>query len=409
MMAIPTSTVQVYVGSEDSPLLVGSAFINTRRKIVTTTFRYDDAYLANPLAWPVSPDLPLRSQVSINGLPGAMADSAPDRWGRRLIERRISAQAREEGRSQREVTEIDYLLGVSDLMRHGALRYRTIDSDDFLAQGVSVPLLVDLPKVLNATDALANADTDDDMTAIKFLLQAGSSALGGARPKASVRDGNRLHIAKFPHKSDEWDVITWEKVSHELASRCGIEVPESRLENIGGRNILLLERFDREGANRIPYISGMTMLGGVDGGRYDYIDLAEAISNHGSFVLRDLEQLWRRIAFSIAIHNTDDHLRNHGFLRGRSGWILSPAFDMNPNPYVAASRSTSIGYESEPKKEFGGLMNSAKYFQINGARAKEMWSEIITGVSKWREVASSHGISASEKKQFSPVFDRHLN
>jgi len=409
MMAIATSTLLVYLGSDHAPLLVGRALITARRKTLTTTFRYDDVYLANPRMRPVSPDLPLGGRISVNALPGAMADGAPDRWGRKLIERRIKAEARLEGRTPPIITEVDYLLGASDLMRHGALRYRQEGSDNFLAQGVSVPLLLDLPKVLQATDAVGDSDRDDELAAIKFLLQAGSSALGGARPKASVSDGAQLHIAKFPHRSDEWDVMGWEMVALDLAKLCGIKVPVSRLEDIGGRNVLLLKRFDREGDLRIAYISAMTMLGGVDGGQFDYIELAEAISDHGSSVRRDLEELWRRIAFSIAIHNTDDHMRNHGFLWAGSGWELSPAFDMNPNPIAASSRSTFIGYQNLPEHELLGLMDSAKNFQIDQARANEIWSEVVSGVSKWRQVATSYTIPASEQKRFAPVLDKYLS
>jgi serine/threonine-protein kinase HipA len=153
----------------------------------------------------------------------------------------------------------------------------------------------------------------------------------------------------------------------------------------------------------------MTMLGGVDGGQFDYIELAEAISDHGSSVRRDLEELWRRIAFSIAIHNTDDHMRNHGFLWAGSGWELSPAFDMNPNPIAASSRSTFIGYQNLPEHELLGLMDSAKNFQIDQARANEIWSEVVSGVSKWRQVATSYTIPASEQKRFAPVLDKYLS
>lgn len=408
-MAIPASTVLVYLGGDDAPLLVGKAFINARRSVLTTTFRYDDAYLENPKAQQISPDLPKRGRLSVNGLPGAMADGVPDRWGRQLIERALNMEARAAGRTPSIITEVDYLLGVSDLMRQGALRYRQEGSDSFLAEGVSVPLLIDLPKVLQASDALADSDSADELAAIKFLLQAGSSALGGARPKASVSDGKTLYIAKFPRSSDQWDVMSWEMTALDLAELCGIKIPVSRLVDIGGRNVLLLERFDRSGDLRIGYISAMSMLGGVDGGQCDYTEVAEAISDYGSSVLLDLEQLWRRIAFSIAIHNTDDHLRNLGFLWSGSGWELSPAFDINPNPIASSPRATFIGYQNLPEGELHGLMDSAKNFQIDQARANEIWTEVINAISSWRQVATAHGISTSEQKIFAPVLDKHLS
>ena len=407
MMVIPTSTVQVYIGAE--PVLVGKAFINARRSVMTTTFQYDDAYLAMPNAQQISPDLPKSGRISVNGLPGAMADGAPDRWGRRLIDRALKIEARAMGRTPPLITEVDYLLGVSDFMRQGALRYRQVGSDNFLAEGVTVPLLVDLPKIIQASDAISDSESDDELAAIKFLLHVGSSALGGARPKASVSDGKTLYIAKFPHGSDQWDVMSWEKSALDLAKLCGINVAESHLEEIGGRKILLLERFDRIGEDRVGYISAMSMLAGSDGDQFDYTEVAAAISDYGSSVLKDLEQLWRRIAFSIAIHNTDDHLRNHGFLWSGSGWELSPAFDINPNPIAASPRSTFIGYQNLPEFELAGLMDSAANFQIDQVRAKEIWTEVKDALSSWRKVATANGISASEQKIFAPVLDRHLS
>lgn len=408
MSASPTSRVQIYHGPDHSPLLVGNAFMSTRRNTLTTTFNYDSSYLENPQSWPVSPDLPLASGSSVSGLPGAMADGAPDRWGERLIERRINAQAREAGRALPMVTAVDYLLGVSDLMRHGALRYRLTDTSDFLSVGTEVPKLINLPELLHATEAVARSRDDDEMAAIKLLLGAGSSALGGARPKSSVQVEGRLFIAKFPHHADDWDVMAWEMTTLDLAKRAGLVVAHSRLENLGGKNVLLLERFDRSGADRIPYISAMTMLGGKDGLRFEYIELAEAIATHGGSVRVDLEQLWRRIAFSIAIHNTDDHMRNHGFLRENSGWTLSPAFDINPNPIAAAERASSIGYKVSPKDDFQGLMDSAQYFHLDEGRTKEIWSEVLEAVSGWRRVATSFGVSKLEQTFFAPVLDRYL-
>jgi HipA-like C-terminal domain/Sigma-70, region 4 len=201
-----------------------------------------------------------------------------------------------------------------------------------------VPKIVNLPEVLNASDRVARGDTIDlaDLSAIRILLDAGTGTLGGARPKASVvGDDGVLQIAKFPHPDDDWEVMAWEKTALDLAERAGIEVPRRTIAHINGRAVLLLDRFDRSGGQRVGYMSAMTLVQGRDGGgsgARDYLELAAELADVSAATDADLSALWRRIAFSVAIHNTDDHFRNHGFLRQGSGWRLSPVFDVNPNP-----------------------------------------------------------------------------
>ncbi|MFM8351910.1 MAG: type II toxin-antitoxin system HipA family toxin, partial [Actinomycetales bacterium] len=355
--------------------------------------------------WPLGPELPLTSQSVVSGLPGPLADSAPDRWGRGLIDRRIRTEAFAAGRTPRTVTDIDYLLGLSDFTRQGALRYRLGDADQVLTDGSTVPKLIDLPRLLNAADRIGSAD---DLAAVKTLLDAGSASLGGARPKASVRDGDRLLLAKFPHRSDQWDVMAWEATALDLAARCGIDVPVHELVRIDGRSVLLLDRFDRSGVDRIPFASGMTLLGKRDGDNADYIEVAEALSEHGADVIADLERMWRRIAFSVAIHNTDDHLRNLGFLRGRGGWTLSPMFDVNPDPDPGSRRVTSIGWRNQPEAESRALIDIAPYFDLSPNLADCILDEVRSVVSHWRAVATANGIPRSRRTPFSQVLDRAL-
>lgn len=399
--------IEVCDGSRETTVGAGSAYLAMRRGALTTTFAYADAFVASSDAWALSPDLPLTGRSVTSGLPGALADTAPDRWGRRLIDRRIRGEALAEGRTPPTVTDIDYLLGVSDTSRQGALRYRRDEASSFLALGADVPRLIDLPQVLAATDRIS-AHGGDDLELVKELLAAGSASLGGARPKASVRDGDQLMIAKFPHRSDEWDVMAWEATALDLAARCGIQAPKHRLIDIGGRSVLLVERFDRDGHTRIPYLSGMTLLGKRDGDTSDYVELAEAMGEYCADVRAQLEQLWRRMAFSVTIHNTDDHLRNHGFLKVRRGWVLSPVFDVNPNPEPGHQRVTTIGWRNDAHGEVAALRAAAPYFHLDDVQATVIWAEVSEAVSTWRAVAAANGIRRAEFNRFADVLDREL-
>ncbi|MDO8733034.1 MAG: HipA domain-containing protein [Actinomycetota bacterium] len=224
------------------------------------------------------------------------------------------------------------------------------------------------------------------MAAIKLLLDAGSGSLGGARPKASVRDGKLLKIAKFPHSSDAWDVMAWEKTALDLAERAHIQCPTRELVKVSSQNVLLLDRFDRGGDNRIPYLSAMSLMQVKDGSHSDYVELAEALAQHSSRAHNDLQELWRRIAFSIAINNTDDHMRNHGFLREPSGWLLSPIFDINPDPDSNKQRVTGINYITEPTQCQDALNSASEYFGITNEDAASIWSEIREALSECRTV-----------------------
>jgi len=244
------------------------------------------------------------------------------------------------------------------------------------------------------------------MAAVKELLDAGSGSLGGARPKASVQDGERLLIAKFPHHSDEWDVMAWEKTALDLAERCGIRVPHRQLVDVGGRNVLLLDRFDRRVHGRVGYISAMTLLRASDGDQADYLEVAEALSEHGSNVSEDLAELWRRIAFSLIINNIDDHLRNHGLLRDAAGWRLSPAFDLNPHPDIGISRATTIGFVNDAEPARAALLESAADFGLDAAVARSAWEEILAATAPWRGVAVGNGITDASCDSFAPAIDR---
>ena len=400
-----SDTVFVAADLDGQTVEVGTAYFTRRNNVVSTSFRYDERYLSRAGAYTIDPVMPLsKGNHAPAGMPGAFADCSPDRWGKNLISKMVRIKAPRDGRTAPSVSDIDYLLGVSDLTRQGALRFRTERDGQFLDPGLTVPKIIELPKLLRAADAVAR--DADDMAAIKDLLDAGSGSLGGARPKASVRDGDRLLIAKFPHHNDDWDVTAWEKTALDLAERAGIETPPREITPVVGKAVLILQRFDRDRGRRLGYMSAMTMVAGRDGTPGDYLEVAETLTEFGSRTGDDLRQLWRRIAFSIAIHNTDDHLRNHGFLRdGSSGWRLSPVFDVNPNPDVSTQRVTGIGGAHKRDDELEGLMTYTDAFRVTAADAKQILREVLDATSDWQRVATNNGVAASELSRFTDTFE----
>jgi serine/threonine-protein kinase HipA len=359
-----------YVDLDGVTTLAGRAFVTLRRGHLSSVFAYDDAYLASPRAYALDPELPLAAgQLPVTApLPRAFLDAAPDRWGRNLIRRR----AQLEGRAS--LDETDYLLGVADIGRQGALRFKLDGGGPFLDALPDVPKLIDLPRILNATLAIAEDASSND-GAVRLLLEAGSATLGGARPKALVRDGSKLCLAKFPHPADTWDVVAAEHRALDLAARCGIDVAPHRLVSAGGANVLLEERFDRDGDRRVGYMSALTLLRASDGDRLDYLDIAEALAQVSANASADLEQLFRRAAFSYLIGNTDDHLRNHGVLRAKAGWRLAPAFDLNPDPGPSA-HATSIVGETTRAGGLAALPGVAGDFGLTQAAATAILAEL---------------------------------
>jgi len=381
-------------------------FVQRRGGPVATTFAYSPEYLANPTAISIDPNLPLVSgQQATDGMPGAFQDCAPDRWGRNLILKRSRNSVSTGGRTP-ALNDADFLAGVSDITRQGALRFSLAGTVEFIDADLDVPKMIALPRLLNAVDRLA--DDDDSEEAIKTLLDAGSGSLGGARPKASVIDNGRLLLAKFPHRSDDWDVMGWEKTALDIADRAGVAVPARRLVGLDGRHILLVERFDRDNQHRIAYISAMTLIGGRIGRDNDYADIAAALPDFGSRVAVDLAEMFRRVVVSCAIHNTDDHFRNHGFVGSAAGWKLAPVFDINPNPDLNEGRVTSIAAASRADEEPAGLMAVASDFRLTESAARSIVTEVANAVADWADIAAANGISAREREQFRPMFNDRI-
>src|SRR5436853_5399644 len=401
----------VYVDLDGTPQLVGRLWARVRKNKEGATFEYDRTWLDNPARFSLEPALQLGPgpfhTPADTPMFGAIGDSAPDRWGRalmRLMERR---RAEREGGAPRTLQEIDFLLLVNDEARQGALRFAEREGGPFLREeGVKrIPPLVELPELLSAAEhVMEDKDTEEDLR----LLFAPGSSLGGARPKASVveKDGH-LTIAKFPRKDDEVNKVIWESVALALAQKAGIPVPSARVEKIGKKPVLLLRRFDRDGMRRIPFLSAMSMLGSKDLETRSYLEMVDALRQHGATPKADIEALWRRLVFNILISNTDDHLRNHGFLyAGQEGWRLSPAYDLNPVPTDIKPRilATAIN-EDDNTASLALALGVAGYFDPDDGKAGEIAVQIGKAVSKWPDEAARHGVTKNEIERMASAFE----
>ena len=400
-----SAEVEVFLDGT-SPTKVGTAYFHHGPRGTSTTFAYDPTYLGGG-GFNIDPSLVLVSgSQHYNGPLPAFSDAAPGRWGRNLINRDSTTWRR-----ARELDEVDYLLAVNDDTRQGALRFKPRNSDTFVGPPSVVPPFISLPTLLHTAREVA--DSDEYIQAVKVLLDTGTSALGGARPKASILcpDGS-LGIAKFPHASDDWDVIGWEYATLLLAHVCGLDVPDFRLVPVTNANVLVLRRFDRSGAfktnNRIPFISAMTACSSTDGMNVDYVEVAGAIRELSGGVQDDLTSLFTRVVFFVAIGNTDDHLRNLGFLHHPHGWRFSPLYDVNPNPNIRARRSTSLLGATTFPEETEALLEFSSFCGLKPDTAKNIISRVIEAVSSWKDVARTAGLAAREVKRMEQNFNLRI-
>ena len=401
----------VFMDVDGRTIRVGQLFAEHRRGRLTSAFSYDNDYLSRRFAYAIDPALPLNAGTwPVAGpLPRAFLDAAPDRWGRNLIVRQAELEAAANHVLAHTLDELDYLLGVSDISRQGALRFSVSAHPVFERPNDDVPKLIQLPTLLGAVRRLAADDQYSD-EAVKTLLDMGSASLGGARPKASVLDGQRMMIAKFGHPQDKWDHMAWEKTALDLAEIAEVEVPTRQLMDVEGSSVLLVDRFDRtHDGRRLGYMSAMTLCEADYGEQLDYLQIAERLAPISASPQEDLRQLWRRIVFGVAINNTDDHLRNHGFVRTRSGWRLSPAFDVNPDPILSARHATSIGGEVLSSVAGTAAMEAVPYFGLNVNEAKAIVSAVYDAVRQWQTVAVRNSLSEREISQFEPVFAQGLS
>lgn len=413
-------SIDIYVYMDDernnSPILMGVLHREILRGKEVFSFENNPEWIKHEEFRALDPDL-----LHFSGkqyLPadksnfGMFLDSSPDRWGQMLMRRREAINARNENRAIRTLTSADYLLGVYDGNRMGALRFKLSQDGEFMDNNkeMATPPWASIRALEYASLQLEKEDTANDAQYTKWLnmLIAPGSSLGGARPKASILNTDAtLWIAKFPSGHDSKDMGAWENVTAELAKSCGIEMAECQAQKFSSRqHTFLTKRFDRVDGKRIHFASAMTLLGYTDGANADdgisYLELAEWIGRNCDNVSQNLEQLWRRIAFSVVVSNCDDHLRNHGFLLTSKGWTLSPAYDINPD-----ERGTGLKLnisEDDNSLDFELVLNVAKYFGLNASKANKILSQIRKTTSSWQQIATKNGISRSEQEDMAQAF-----
>ncbi len=400
--------------SSDEPLLLGKLYVNAQKGTENYSFEYDNEWLKNTnLTVSLDPDLMSyggRQFPNGSGIFGIFSDASPDRWGRILMMKRERLQADKENRKPNKLSDSDYLMGVYDETRMGGIRFKLAPDGEFLSNDkeTATPPWTTLRTLEEASRHFEDDAKKLNEKWLNQLIRPGSS-LGGARPKATVIDteGN-LWIAKFPSQNDENNTGAWEKVVHDMAKMCGLNVPESKLETFSSLgSTFLVKRFDRDKNRRIHFASAMTLLGKKDGASAadgtSYLDIAAFIKANGARPKADLLELWKRIVFNIAVSNTDDHLRNHAFIFTKTGWTLSPLYDVNPVPY---GNDLAINIdEMRSDLEIDVAIETADRFGINEADAVKIADEITTIVREnWEKLAKQYNIPRGKIEDMRPAF-----
>ena len=398
----------------DSPQLIGKLHFASLRGKTVYSFEYDNEWIKTGIA--IDPELPLFSGLhyaSSHDNFGIFKDSSPDRWGQLLMKRREILLSKIEQKEPRTLFGIDFMLGVHDSHRMGGLRLKELEDGDFLSndERLAAPPWTSLRDLEFAVEQYEkNADNLDE-TSLKWINQliAPGSSLGGARPKADVVDTNgKQWIAKFPSNKDDTDVGLWEMVVHTLAIQAKITVPNAIIKSLASPyHTYLSQRFDRTADNkRIHFASAMTLLQRTDGDDADsgvsYLDLVGFIKSACTDVIENLEELFRRVIFSVCVSNTDDHLRNHGFIYTEAGWTLSPAFDINANE---TGTGLKLNIDDEDNSlDIDLVMKTAPYYLLSNQRAEEIKKEVTKAVSSWRKLATQYKISPSEIERKAKAF-----
>ena len=415
-------TIQVYLG--DRPHHAGVIRYERQGGRESASFEYAAEWLAAAGRFTIDPALQLvvgpqfhKQARGGSVFAAAIDDTEPDGWARRVIDRdharqRQARRRRGEARAAGTLPlgPMDYLLAVDDGSRVGALRLQ--DEEGVFQRAAergcrTAPPLIELRHLLAATQAVENnIETAADLA----TLRGRGTSLGGLRPKCTVVDDDgRLSIGKFPSVADERAVTKGEVLALKLAATAGIDAAVARLVESDGVAVALIRRFDRpEGGGRSMYVSAATMLGAepADPGEHSYGEIVDAIRIHGAAAQADIDELWRRMAFSILITNVDDHLRNHGFLhQGRDQWRLAPAFDVNPFPQRVRELKTWVSEETGPEATIDALMSATAYFRIAAPRAKEMLRQVESAVARWRSVGRALGMSRLELDRFADAFE----
>ncbi|HCR77377.1 MULTISPECIES: type II toxin-antitoxin system HipA family toxin [Chryseobacterium] len=395
------------------PVLLGILSAHQAKGRKAFSFEYDRNWLKSNTQRLIDPDIQFYSgQQFPNNKEnfGIFLDSMPDTWGRTLMKRREIQLAKSKGQNPKTLYDIDYLLGVFDETRMGAFRFKLDPNEDFLDND-SEKSTPPWSTVRELQQAVVHYENDTDNEAInkwlKILIAPGSS-LGGARPKANVLDEkNQLWIAKFPSKNDTIDKAAWEYLTYQLAIKAGIEMAECKIEKVSGKyHTFFTKRFDRMGKERIHFSSAMTMTGNnedtIKSQPASYLDIVEFIQNYGCKVNENLHQFWRRIVFNIAVSNTDDHLRNHGFILTDEGWVLSPAYDLNPS-IDKDGLALNIDMDNNVL-DFELAKSVGVFFRLNQSEMDNILNEVFNSVKQWKEIASKIGISRSEQELMQAAF-----
>lgn len=396
------------------PQLIGILSVHQAKGKKAFSFEYDTSWLKTGRKFLLDPEIGFFSGLQYPNQKenfGVFLDSMPDTWGRTLMKRRAILNAKESNTKVPTLYDIDFLLGVYDESRMGALRFKLDPNGDFLDNSLvsSVPPWSSIRELQNAAMSLENDRNNNEIKKWLTILIAPGSSLGGARPKANIMDNQKeLWIAKFPSKTDVIDKAAWEYLVYELAILAGIKMAPSKIEKIMGKHqTFFTKRFDREGNERIHFSSAMTMTGNTEVHVRDspasYLEIAEFISNFGINIEENLNQLWRRIVFNIAVSNTDDHLRNHGFLLTNEGWELSPAFDLNAS---IDKEGLSLNIDlNDNALDFDLAKSVGVYFRLNEGQMDIIINEVKTAVSQWKEFANKIGISRSEQMLMQSAFN----
>ena len=391
-----------------APKIIGLLSAHFAKGKKAFSFEYDKAWIKSEHQRLLDPDIQFFSGAQFPANKenfGVFLDSMPDSWGRTLMKRRAILQAKERNEKVPTLYDIDYLLGVYDESRMGALRFKTDLEGPFLDNNHETPT-PPWSSVRELQQAADNFESDDE----KWLaiLMAPGSSLGGARPKANILDENKdLWIAKFPSKSDIIDKGAWEYLAYNLAINAGIAMATCKIKKVAGKyHTFFTKRFDRENGERIHFASAMTMTGNNEDTIRDstasYLDIAEFIQTYGADVNKNLHQLWRRIVFNIAISNTDDHLRNHGFILTREGWVLSPAYDLNPS-VDKDGLALNIDMDNNAL-DFDLAKSVGEFFRLDERQMEIIIAEVLNSVGRWKDVANRIGISKAEQELMESSF-----
>lgn len=405
--------LEVWLDCELGPACLVGTLAHDRGQV---RFHYDHKWLGQARAFALDPDLSLDEHPFFPkpelGNFGIFLDSSPDRWGQTLMKRREALQAKDENRPPRTLYAWDFLIGVQDFTRQGALRFRLSGTEDFLGNDMLAAPPVTTLRELEAVAYQLSVRRIDDLDALRkwlAVLVAPGASLGGARPKANFTEADgSLWIGKFPARDDDRDIGAWEYVVHGLAIKARIDVPPAKLVRLNNDfHTFCVKRFDRANGARQFYASAMTLLRKEHSEGTSYLELAQFLRSNGdgAHAEADLEQLFRRVAFNVAVGNRDDHLRNHGFVLGTNGWRLAPAFDVNPNIDKAEHVLNLDDADNRPSLET--VLTTSQFYGLSANHAKQIVEEVASAVDNWRDAARKAGISAGDVELSAGAFSAH--